>query len=146
MRARICIACSCVLGDDSTPGQGIRDMMLPEAGQDKHEAVDRRNHPKMDETQRFMYLRHSNWTSCSLYWGAHFLLPQRGENGKKGITPKWMRHRGFCTLGIQTGPFAACVADFVQQFFQLPHLYTGKPVSYYPREGKMRKRKSPQNG
>ena len=30
------------MGDDSTPGRGIRDMMRPEAGQDKHEAVDRR--------------------------------------------------------------------------------------------------------
>ena len=80
-------------------------------------------HPKMDEPQGFLYLGHSNWTICSLlswfcslnfptssssYWGAHFLLPQRGENEKKGITQKWMRHRGFCTWGIQTGPFAAC--------------------------------------
>ena len=30
--------------------------------------------------------------------------------------------------------------------FQLPHPYTGEPISYYPREWKMRKRDSPKNG
>ena len=58
-------------------------------------------HPNMDETQEFQYLEHSNWTICSLliwfcykffptswslYWGAHFLLPQRAEDAEKGFT------------------------------------------------------------
>ena len=50
-----------------------------------------------------------------------------------------MRYESFCTWDIQIGPFAACLADFVPQFFQFPDLYTGAPISYYPREGKMRK-------
>ena len=114
----------------------------------------------MDETQGFLYLGHSNWTiysllswfchkyfptSSSLYWGSHFLLPQRGENENKGFTLKCVKHRGFCTMGIQIGPFAACWADFVPEFFNHPDLYTGAPISYYPREGKMRKRESPNN-
>ena len=43
------------------------------------------------------------------------ITPERGrkegagaDNGEKGITPKWMRLRGFWPWGIQTGPFAAC--------------------------------------
>ena len=39
-----------------------------------------------------------------------------------------MRHWGFCTWGIQTGPFAAGKADFVSTNFQLLDLYTAKPV------------------
>ena len=30
-----------------------------------------------------------------------------------------MRHRGFNTRGIQTGPFTDCLADFVPKNFQL---------------------------
>ena len=44
-----------------------------------------------------------------------------------------MRHRGFCSLGIQFGPFAVGKADFDPKIFQLPDLYTGEPISYYPR-------------
>ena len=58
-------------------------------------------HSKVTETQGFLYLEHSNWTICSLliwfcykffptswslYWGAHFLLPQRAEDAEKGFT------------------------------------------------------------
>ena len=75
------------------------------------------NHPKMDDTQGFLHLGHSNWTICSLlswvsskkfpfvylsYWGLPFLItPERrkegtgAENEEKGITQKWMRHRSF---------------------------------------------------
>ena len=48
------------------------------------------------------------------------------ENGKKGFTQKWMRHRGFCTWGIQIGPFAACETDFVQKKFHLFTFHTGR--------------------
>ena len=68
---------------------------------------------------------HSNWTICcllswicskkcppswSLYWRVQFLItPERGAGEwEKGFTQKWMRHRGFSTWGIQTGPCAAC--------------------------------------
>ena len=46
------------------------------------------------------------------------LLPQReeGRKGEKGVHQKWMWDRGFCTWGIQTGPFAACWAYFVWNF------------------------------
>ena len=111
----------------------------------------------MDETQGFLYLGHSNWTICSLlswfcfkifpsswslYWRVQFLItPERergrkeaagAENGENGFTQKWMRHRGFCTWGIQTGPFAACWADFVPKFFHQPDLYTGESNSSLP--------------
>ena len=105
---------------------------------------------QMNETQKFMYVGYSNWTICRLNsWfcskkinfldlytrGSHFLLAQGEEerkqhaaeagNGKKGITQKWMRHRCFCTWGIQTWPFADCLADFVPKNFHFPKLYTG---------------------
>ena len=32
----------------------------------------------------------------------------RTTHEKKGLTKKWLRHRGFSALGIQTRPFAAC--------------------------------------
>ena len=113
-------------------------------------------HPKLDETQGFLYLGHSNWTICSLlswfchthfpsswslYWGVQFLITPESGNGKKGFTQKWMRHRGFCTWGIQTGPVAVDKADFVPKFFQLPDLYTGTPFLITP-QLKMRKRDS----
>ena len=46
----------------------------------------------------------------TLILGSPFLLPQRA-NYKKGEFSqfkKWMRQRGFCAWGLQTGPFAAC--------------------------------------
>ena len=94
----------------------------------------------MDETRWILYLGHSKWTICyllswscpknfqsslALYWGSHFLMPQRGENEKKGFTQKCMRHRGFSAWGSQTWSFAACWADFVPKFFNLSELYTG---------------------
>ena len=91
----------------------------------------KRNHPKVNETQGFLILEHSNWTICSLlgwfsskivspfyrsYWEVQFLItPERGskegagaENGEKRITQMWMKHSGFWPWGIQIGPFAAC--------------------------------------
>ena len=80
--------------------------------------------PKLDETEGFQCLRHSNWTICiplnpfcsenfatfSLsYWEANSYYP-RGPIIRKGKIiqpPKWMRQRGFSAWGIQTGPFAA---------------------------------------
>ena len=69
---------------------------------------------------------------------SHFLLPQRAENEKNGFTQNWMRHRGFCTWGIQTGPLAACGEVLVQKFLHLQIFILGTPISYYPRELKMR--------
>ena len=73
------------------------------------------NHPKVDETQGFLYLRHLNWTICGLlswlcykqfllswplYWGSHFLLPQREDVRKweKGNHPKVIETQGFLYL------------------------------------------------
>ena len=93
------------------------------------------NHSKVNETQWFLTLGHSNWTICSLLswfcswnfptsylssWEVQlFITPERGRakggrsmgikwGKEKGITQKWMRHRGFWHWGIQIGPFAAC--------------------------------------
>ena len=83
-------------------------------------------------------------TSLTFIQGFPFLItPERVRkeaewigNEKKGFSQKWLRHRGFCTWGIQIGPFAACWADFVLKNFHLPDLCTGAPISYYPRESK----------
>ena len=79
-------------------------------------------HSKMDETQWFMYLGHSNWTIHSLlsrfcskkvspfylsYWErSNFLLPQKKEEMKqqgqkmgKGIHSKIDETQGFMHLG-----------------------------------------------
>ena len=68
-------------------------------------------HSKMNETKRFLYSGHSNWTICSplswfcfirfptswsLLWGvqkSNIVLPQRemGWKWEKGSTQKWMR-------------------------------------------------------
>ena len=101
--------------------------------------------PKKNEIQGFLTLGHSNWTICLFSWfcskkiyllnfhtgRTNFLLPQReegamAENGGKGITQKWMRLRGFLPWGIQTGPFAACFADFVPKKFKLLNFHTGR--------------------
>ena len=52
-----------------------------------------------------------------------------------------MWHMGFCTWGIQTVPFAACWADFVQIIFRLFDFHTGESNYLLPqREGlEMRK-------
>ena len=57
-----------------------------------------------------------------------------------------MRQRGFCTWGIQTGPFAACWADFVPKCFHPSDLYTGESNSLLPQRVEMRKKDSPKNG
>ena len=90
----------------------------------------------------------SNWTICSLlrwfcgkkfpslylsYWGLLFLITaERGrketagdENGKMGITQKWMTSKGFSMWSIRTGLFAACWTDFVPKFF---HLFSQPPI------------------
>ena len=61
-------------------------------------------------------------------------------------TSKLIRHRGFSTWGIQTGPFAADWADFVPKRFHFLIFILGAPISYYPRELKMRRRESPKSG
>ena len=50
-----------------------------------------------------------------------------------------MRHRSFCTLGVQTGPFAACSANFVAIFLSLPDLYTGGSLFLLPQREEERK-------
>ena len=57
-----------------------------------------------------------------------------------------MKDKGLGTLGIQTGLFAACKADFVTIFFHHSDLYTGEFNSLLPQIVEMRKRNSPKNG
>ena len=56
-----------------------------------------------------------------------------------------MLHKGLTALDIQTGPFAACLANFVSQIFQLFHFHTrgGGANSLYPRGPIMRTGNSP---
>ena len=85
----------------------------------------KRIHSKLNVTQGFLYLGHSNWTicsllsrfcsinfppSCPLYWGAQFLItPERKRlEMRKGIHSKLKVTLGFCTWDIQIGPFADC--------------------------------------
>ena len=44
---------------------------------------------------------------------------------KNGFVPKWMRHGGFFTWGLQIGSFAACWADFVPKML---HLFSQLPI------------------
>ena len=60
--------------------------------------------------------------------------PAGAENGEKGFTKNWRRHRGFCTWGIRIGPFAAWWADCVPKIFHPPDLHYGESNSYYPRD------------
>ena len=92
-------------------------------GERRREALSRREGERKGNSQKVKETKgHSNWTICSLfkwfcskiippswpiYWGLPFLItPERGrkeaagaENGEKGITQKWMRHRGFRPWG-----------------------------------------------
>ena len=103
---------------------------------------------KLDHLQPVELILSQNFSIIlSFILGLPFLITPESCKWKKMNSPKnWIRQGGFCTWAIQTEPFVACQADFIPKNFQLPHLYTGKPISYYPREGKMRKRDSPKNG
>ena len=92
--------------------------------------------PKLNETEGFQCLWHSNWTICSplshfcshifstftlSYWGAISYYPRRPIMGKREFfqLQNWMRQRVFSAWGIQTGPFAAHWATFVQIYLRL---------------------------
>ena len=45
-----------------------------------------------------------------------------------------MRQRRFSAWGIQTGPFAAHLAHFVPEDFQLFHFHTGRPILITPEQ------------
>ena len=68
--------------------------------------------------------------------GGQFLLPQRANNGKREFTQlqKWMRQRVFSAWGIQTGPFAAHSAHFVQKDLQLLDFHTRGPTLITPED------------
>ena len=75
------------------------------------------NHPKVNETQEFLYLGHSNWTICSLlswfctkkfphfsYWKVQIpITPEKGRSSgrkwEKGNHPKVNETLGFLYLG-----------------------------------------------
>ena len=45
--------------------------------------------------------------------------------GKFLQLPIWITQRGLSALGFQTGPFAACEANFVLEIF---HFHIGEPI------------------
>ena len=122
----------------------------------------------MVETPVFLHLRHSNHTICGLlslfcsknfhlfpflYWDVQFLItPEWGGeeatgagNGKR-IRAKWLRHRLFCTWGIQTRPFVAYYAYFVLNIFIFLHFYTGMSNSLLPQSEEERKQQGLEMG
>ena len=96
---------------------GFQFIITPERGK-----WEKGIHPKVDETQGFLYLGYSNWTICRLlswfcskkfplswplYWGSHFLLPQREKERKqqrlemgKRESPKSGWDTGVSVLGV----------------------------------------------
>ena len=89
---------------------GIANSLLPQRLK-----MRKRDHPKKDDTQRFMCLGHSNWTICSV-WShfcfSHFstfdfhsgecqLLITPMAEKKKILFQKGIKHRRFSTCNIQ---------------------------------------------
>ena len=105
--------------------------------------------PKLDRTVGFQCLGHSNWAICSplspfcseifpsvwpSYWGTISYYP-RGlilGFGRFLQLQNLIGLRGFSAWGIQTGPFAACWAHFVQKFLHQFHFNTGSPYLITP--------------
>ena len=50
-----------------------------------------------------------------------------------------MRHGSFGAMGIKSGQFKACEVNLVPIFFKLLTFIQEAPISYYPREWKIRK-------
>ena len=88
------------------------------------------NPPKVNKTQGFQYLGHSNWSIfCLLSWflskmfptfdidivGPHFLLPQREETGK-GNQPKVDETQGFQHLGHSNQTNCSQLNSFCPKF------------------------------
>ena len=72
--------------------------------------------------------------SFTFILGGQFLLPQMANNGKMKFThlQNWMTQMGFSAWGIQTGPFAALSAHFVQKDLHLLDFHTGRPILITP--------------
>ena len=121
----------------------------------------------MNETQGFLYLGNSNWTICSLlswfcfeiflpswslYWELPFPIsyyPRERKMRKKEINPIVVETPEFLYLGNSNWTICSLLSWFCFEIF-LPSwsLYWELPfpISYYPRERKMRKRDSPKSG
>ena len=82
--------------------------------------------------QPLLFWKFSNFFSFIL--GGQFLLPQRANNGKWGITQlkNWMRVATLSAWDIQVGPFAPLQAHLAPKFFQLFHFHTGRPILITP--------------
>ena len=108
------------------------------------------NHPKVDESPGFLYLRHSNWTICSLlsffcskkfpsswslYWELPFLItPEKGK-WEKGNLPKLDYTQGFLYLRHLNWTICSKLSLFCSKIFpsswylywELPFLITPEP-------------------
>ena len=110
------------------------------------------NHPKVNETQGFQYLGHSNWTICSLLnifvrkcfhlftfhnGRSNFFLPQREEEGKQQGQKMGKRDspKSECDTGVSD--FGAFKLDHLQpvelilsqNFSNFPFFILGAPIS-----------------
>ena len=73
-----------------------------------------------DHLQPFKLILLSNFFKVSSFiLGGQFLLPQRANNEKREFSQlqKWLRIRGFCAWGIQTGPFKPILFSQFYNFF-----------------------------
>ena len=102
--------------------------------------------PIFDKTESFQCLRHSNWTICNLlsqfcsgifpcvsplYWGAHFILPQRAyfRGWENSPTAKFGKTEGFQCLGHSNWTICSLLSPFCSGIF---HLHTGGPFLITP--------------
>ena len=91
-----------------------------------------------------------HWQPVKLIWSQNisnflpFILvspilitPERGrlKMGKKEIIRQLMRHRGFSAWGIQTGPFAAILAQTISNFLLF---ILESPILITPEKGKLK--------
>ena len=116
--------------------------------------------PKVDETEGFKCLGHSNWTICiplspfcpgnfptffTFILEGQFLLPQMTKNERKGIIPtsKLDDTGGFKCLGHSNWTICIPLDPFCSENFPSFSLSYWEANSYYPRGTIMGKWSSP---
>ena len=120
-------------------------------------------HPKVNETQVFLYLGHSNWTICSLiswfcskyfppswylYWGVQFLItPERGWKWEKIINSKVNEAQGYLYLAHSNWSLCSLISWFFSLIFLFSSsLYWGVQFLITPEKGaENEKRYSPKS-
>ena len=113
--------------------------------------------PRLDDTQVFQCLGHSNWTICrrlsqfcssnfqtfSLsYWGPILITPERGRlKMGKWKYPNLSETKVFQCLGHSNWTICRRLSHFCSTNLPIFQLLSWEANSYYPREGQAEKRK-----